>query len=831
MVLSLAELRVPRPLGLSEGAGPAVERARSLDAALLELTRSALGDSASLAVVAVGGYGRGQLSPHSDIDLLILVGASSDVTPATVRGLLYPLWDAGFEVGHAVRTPKETIERAGADLDAATSILSARHLAGSGELFDEFSDRRRRWLQRDARKVARRISESTQQRHQRVGRAGWVLAPDLKEDVGGLRDVHRLGWLQALGSADGSREQIEAAEATLLAVREELHGHAKRRQDRIRIDLQRKVAEGLGLEGEEAASQLMHEVHSAARAIEHHGSLFESEILHHLLGGPKRSGGLKVLSSFARVEDNTLTVAPHTAPSVSGAVDLLAQRAHTARRVSPEAIRWLARSFTGHSDPQVALSEMTGSRRGHDEAAPWDASTRAAFFELLRGPHSVAALELIDHTGGWATLVPEWLRIRALAQHDPYHRYTVDGHLFVAVSEIQRVLAEDPVAAMAAQEAGDLNLLYLAALLHDIGKGSGEDHSVVGERLAHQVCTRMGLGASETRLVASLVRHHLTLVDTATRRDLDDGAVIAATAERIPDAQGLRMLYILSVADGRATGPEGWNEWKATLVRDLYKKTLVALETGTVPLRSDVRSKAEEVEAYEPGLAGRALDVLETLPPSYLASTHLPDMVDDIRLLLQPAKRGALRHRLDEGTERGESALTLCVADRPGALARTAGVLALHRISVLRAQAFSTTGAVALQRFMASNTSEEDWALVLADMEAAYSGRLALEARLDRKIRDYGERTAEPDVRVLQDASQHSTVIEVRTSDAIGLLYGIAAALGDLDLDIHVAKIDTLGARVVDVFYVRDAWGAKLNDEQVAEVQRSIHHRLSRLYA
>ena len=827
MPLSLTELRRPRPLGLSEGAGPAIERARSLDAALRELTTSALGDSASLAVVAVGGYGRGQLSPHSDIDLLILVGASSDVTPASVRGLLYPLWDAGFEVGHAVRTPKETIERAGSDLDAATSILSARHLAGSGELFQEFLDRRRRWVQRDARKVARRIAESTQQRHQRVERAGWVLAPDLKDDVGGLRDVHRLRWLQALGPLGATPEQIDAAESTLLAVREELHAHAKRRQDRIRIDLQGRVADGLGLEGSEAPSVLMHQVHSAARTIEHHGSLFESEMLARLLGGPKRSGGSKVLSSFARVEDNTLTVAPRTTPSVPGAVDLLAQRAQAPRRLSPEAVRWLTQSFGGHLAPNDALNAPSDPKYG----GSWDAPTRAAFFELLRGPHCVAALELIDHTGGWAELLPEWLRIRALAQHDPYHRYTVDGHLFVAVSEIQRVLLEDPVAAIAAQEAGELDQLYLAALLHDIGKGSGEDHSIAGERLTHDVCSRMGLGPNETRLVASLVRHHLTLVDTATRRDLDDGAVIAATAETISDARELRMLYILSVADGRATGPEGWSEWKAALVRDLYKKTLVALETGTVPLRSDVRSKAEEIEAYEPGLAGRALDALETLPPSYLASTHLPDMVDDIRLLLQPVKRGALRHRLDQGTETGESALTLCVPDRPGALARTAGVLALHRISVLRAQAFSTTGSVALQRFIAATTSPEAWAAVLADLEAAYSGRLALEARLDRKIRDYGERTPEPDVRVLQEASEHSTVIEVRTSDAIGLLYGIAAALGDLDLDIHVAKIDTLGARVVDVFYVRDAWGAKLNDEQVAEVRRSIRHRLTRLYA
>lgn len=810
---SLAELQIPHVLGLSKGAGPAIERARLLDAALRDLIGAALGDAPPLAVVAVGGYGRGQLSPHSDIDLLVLVGGS-DVTPATVRGLLYPMWDAGFEVGHAVRTPKETIERAGVDLDAATAILSARHLAGNDELYDEFLDRRRRWLNRDARKLARRIVDSTGQRHQRVERAGWVLAPDLKEDVGGLRDIHRLRWLHALDPHREWPALLDSAEGTLVAVREGLHGHAKRRQDRIRIDLQATVAEDLGLEGDDAASQLMHAVHSAARTIEHHGALFEFEMLDDILGGPKRSGGLKVLSSFARVEDNTLTVPPHTEPDLAGAVDLLAQRAHVARHLSPEAIRWVSASFNTAS-----------------EAGKWDETLRTAFWHLLRGPHAVTALELIDHTGGWPALIPEWLRIRALAQHDPYHRYTVDGHLFVAVSEIDRVVHEDPVAAIAAAEAGDIHLLYLAALLHDIGKGSGEDHSVAGERLTLQATARMGLTPSDGRLVASLVRHHLTLVDTATRRDLDDGAVIAATAEEIGDARELRFLYILSVVDGRATGPEGWSEWKATLVRDLYKKTLVALETGTLPLRSDVRVKAEEIEAYEPSLAGRVLDVLETLPPSYLASTHLPDMVDDVRLLLQSPKRGDLRYRLDEGTEKDESALTLCVPDRPGALARTAGVLALHRISVLRAQAFSTAGSVALQRFIAATTKKATWAAVIGDLQAAYSGRLALEARLDRKIRDYGEQTSAPDVRVLQDVSEHSTVIEVRTSDAIGLLYGIAAALGDLDLDIHVAKIDTLGARVVDVFYVRDAWGGKLNDEQVAEVRRSIEHRLSRLYA
>ncbi|MFP5351115.1 MAG: [protein-PII] uridylyltransferase [Actinomycetota bacterium] len=809
----LEAIREARPGRLTDGGGPARERSEALDEALRDLMGSALGPSPSVALAAVGGYGRGELSPFSDIDLLVLAPAGSETTPATVRGLLYPLWDAGFEVGHAVRTPKETVERASADLDTATSILSARWIAGDRDLFDELIDRRTRWLMRDAKKLARRIVDSTRRRHGRVERAGWVLAPDLKEDVGGLRDVHRLRWLWALSDSSATPAPLAHAESVLLAAREALHAETGRRQDRIRIDLQTAVARRLGLNEEDGASRLMHEIHSSARTIEHAGALFEQELLAPLLGGPKRSGFARILSSSTRVDDGVLRVARAADTSVAAATELIAERAHIDAAVEVQTIAWLTSIFETASPD------------------PWDGRTREAFFRLLRGPHVVDALELLEHTGGWPALMPEWSRVRALAQHDPYHRYTVDGHLFVATGEVARVLEQDAVARIAAREAGDLDDLRLAALLHDVGKGSGRDHSEEGEELARAICTRIGLSAERIQRVAALVRHHLTLVDTATRRNLDDGEVISSVAEAVGDPIRLRLLYILSIADGRATGPDGWSEWKGALLRELYKKTLAALETGALPVRSDVKAKAEEVEAYEPSLAGRALDVLETLPRSYLSSTHLPDIVDDVKLLLQAPARGELRYRVDDGTEPGEAALTICVADRPGALARTAGVLAMHRLSVLRAQAFSTTAGLALERFMVGRTGQERWQAIAADLEAVFSGRLALEARLDRKIRDYGAAPAsDPDVRVLQDASQHSTVIEVRAFDAIGLLYGITAALGELDLDIHVAKIDTLGERVVDVFYVRTGWGTKLNEEQTDEVKRAIRHRLQRLY-
>ncbi|MEA2434786.1 MAG: [protein-PII] uridylyltransferase [Actinomycetota bacterium] len=799
---------------LQDGARAARERAVDVDGALARLTEEALGPTPPLAAVAVGGYGRGELSPHSDIDLLFLVGPRSDVSKATLRGLLYPLWDAGFQVGHSVRTPKETIERGAIDLDAATSLLSARLIAGDEHLFDEFLDRLDRWIRKDARGLVRRIVDSTRERHRRVDRAGWVLAPDLKEDIGGLRDIHRLEWLSAVTTREPLPADLVVARETFLAVREALHAEVKSHKDTIHIDLQPAVARRMGLEGDSAADQLMAEVHTAARTVEHSGSAMEARLAQSVLGGPRRSGSTKLLGGGVQIVDGLLTTVPTQGLDESDrAVALLEAKAASGRELDPRAISWLRETFA------------------ETEPGPWSDAMRESFLGLLGGPHVADALELADHVGAWKALMPEWLRVRGLAQHDPYHRFTVDGHLFGAVALIAQVLAADNTAAIAASEAGDLATLRIATLFHDIGKGSGEDHSIAGERLVRAISSRMGLAHDQIEDIATLVRHHLLLSDTATRRDLDDGAVISDVAEKVATGQRLRLLYVLSAADGRATGPEAWSEWKAVLVRDLYRKALIALETGELPARSDARARAEEVEAYEPSLAGRALDLLTTLPPSYLGSTSVPDTVDELRLLLQPPKPGEVRYRIEEGGDGLESSITICVVDRPGALARTAGVFSLHRISVLRAQAFSTTTGFALERFIVRAPEGGSWDKFIVDLKAAYSGRLAIEARLEKKAADYRPKSSiAVDVRILQEESEHSTVIEVRASDAMGLLFAITAALTDLDLDIHVAKIDTLGVRVVDVFYVRTSWGTKLEADQAAEVERAIRHRLERLF-
>lgn len=767
--------------------------------------------------MAVGGYGRGELAPHSDIDLLILWSGRSKelLSKAALRDLLYPLWDAGFQVGHAVVDPKGAIDRCKGDLHAATSLLSARLVAGAHEPFEELMDRRRRWIAKERRSIARQITEGALERWERGSYAGWTLAPDIKEDVGGLRDLHALGWLEALSDERTIAEETRRAGDALLATREALHAELPRRGDRLRIDLQVKVARRMGWDGPDGPDLLMERVHSAAREIEWNSSRSIRTVAAALNRGPRRSGSSQKLAEGISLQDGEIVAEPGLPADAAHGFSLLQAVSENGKPLAGPVVEWLKEALDGVS---------------------WTTDTRDGFCRMLEGKHVERTLRMMDHLDLWAAVIPEWQQIRSRAQYDLYHRYTVDGHLFRCTAVVRNCLAEDSMARIAADEicaSGDsLTPVYIAALLHDIGKGTSEDHSLAGEHLAERALTRMGFDNRTTETVSKLIRHHLLLSDTATRRDIDDGAVIENVARKLGEPNVLRHLLILSQADGRATGPEAWTSWKASLVSELYHRVLHALETGRLPERRDVSSRLSELEGYDPVLSASANDLLRSLPPSYISSTDVEIMADELRLLMRSVRQDAIGCRIDPDRLSGQASITLAVADRPGTLARAAGVLTLHRMSVLRANAFASTSGKALQRFEVKAPQDPDWARFEADLEAVFSSRLALEPRLEKKIADY--RTGHPieaEIRMLGEEALHSTVIEVRALDALGLLYAITRAIEDLDLDIHVAKIDTLGDRVVDVFYVRTLTGGKLDSVQSEEVEASIQHRIKGLLA
>lgn len=783
-----------------------------MDRALRALAEDTIAVHDSVAIVAVGGYGRGHLSPYSDIDLLILSArGEADLDRQRLRAFTYALWDAGWEVGHALRSPSQAVDFASKDLPVATSILTTRLIAGNVDVFEDFSGRRDRWLARKKRSLLRRLMDATRLRHREAERAGWALAPDLKEDVGGLRDVHALGWMEAVAGSHDLSPRLERQSGVLLAAREGLHATLRRKSDKLHIELQPEVARRLGFDSGGDADAMMTGVHAAARDIEYTLTLAMEDLSQRTLGGPRRSGRSAVITSTVRLEDSTLRFVGD-AVDVTTSLKLLAAHAATGHRLALDALHKMAHAFE------------------RAEPTAWTEDQRSAFFEILCGPYGPGSLELLEHLRAWNALMPEWSRIRGRPQHDPYHRYTVDGHSFAAVGALTTCLAE-PVPSNHAHVIGDLSTLYLGTLLHDIGKGTGHDHSVAGASIAADVARRMGMGEVQVQEVVDLVRHHLLLPGTATRRDLDDGSVIKTVVAKVGDARRLRQLYLLAIADGRATGPHAWSEWKASLLADLVNRALVALETGEIPLDRGVAEAARRVEAFEPALAGRSQRVLASLPPSYVTSTPVTDMADEIRLLATGVKPGHMHSRLAVGPEPEQSILTVCVSDRPGTLARMAGVLALNRIDVLGANAYTTTEGLALTRVAVVTPGATAAERCLKDLEAAFSGHLAVDARMRSKVTDYRSgNEVGADIRILHDASNASTVVEVRGPNELGLLYAITAGLADLDLDIHVAKIDTLGDRVVDVFYVRSQWGSKLSAGQAKEVPRAILHRMRNLF-
>ncbi|MGA5144976.1 [protein-PII] uridylyltransferase [Streptomyces griseoincarnatus] len=767
-----------------------------------------------VSLVAVGGYGRAELSPRSDLDLLLLHDGSDPGTVSKLADRLwYPVWDLGLALDHSVRTPAEARRTAGEDLKVQLGLLDARHVAGDLGLTTALRTTVLADWRNQAPKRLPALRELCEERAARQGELQYLLEPDLKEARGGLRDATALRAVAASWLADAPREGLAEARSRLLDVRDALHLTTGRATDRLALQEQDQVAAELGLLDADA---LLRQVYEAARVIAYAGDVTWREV-----GRVLRSRSVRPrLRKLARERSDFLRravvgdgralgggPAPERSPLAEGVVEqdgevVLARAARPDRDPVLPLRAAAAAAQAGLPLNLHAVRRMAAGARALP--SPWPAEARQQLLTLLgSGRPTVDVWEALEAEGLISLLLPDWDRVRCRPQRNAVHLWTVDRHLIetaVRASAFTRRVSRP-------------DLLLVAALLHDIGKGWPGDHSVAGEVIARDVAARVGFDADDVTVIATLVRHHLLLVETATRRDLDDPATVRSVAEAVGSPGTLELLHALTEADALATGPAAWSSWRAALVADLVKRVAAVLAgqapsdpEEAAPTAQHERLALEAVATGAPVLSLRA----QTEPPAEPSGDPEPLGVE----------------------------LLIAVPDQAGVLPAVAGVLAMHRLTVRTAELRSldlpdgVDGSVLLLdwRVAAEYGSLPQAARLRADLVRALDGSLDIAGRLAERDAAYPRRRGvaapPPRVTVAPAASRHATVIEVRAQDAPGLLFRIGRALEDTAVRVRSAHVSTLGANAVDVFYVTQEQGVPLPGEEAVAVAGKLEEAL-----
>ncbi|MEV5155046.1 [protein-PII] uridylyltransferase [Streptomyces werraensis] len=750
-----------------------------------------------VSLVAVGGYGRAELSPRSDLDLLLLHdGSAPETVSALADRLWYPVWDLGLALDHSVRTPAEARKTAGEDLKVQLGLLDARHIAGDLGLTTALRTTVLADWRNQAPKRLPALRELCEERAARHGELQYLLEPDLKEARGGLRDATALRAVAASWLADAPREGLAEARGRLLDVRDALHLTTGRATDRLALQEQDQVAAELGLLDADA---LLRQVYEAARTIAYAGDVTWREV-----GRVLRSRSVR---PRLRAMMGGGKSAPERSPLAEGVVEqdgevVLARAARPDRDLVLPLRAAAAAAQAGLPLNLHAVRRMAAGARALP--SPWPAEARQQLLTLLgSGRPTVDVWEALEAEGLISLLLPDWDRVRCRPQRNAVHLWTVDRHLI-----------ETAVRASAfTRRVGRPDLLLIAALLHDIGKGWPGDHSVAGEVIARDVAARIGFDADDVTVIATLVRHHLLLVETATRRDLDDPATVRSVAEAVGSPGTLELLHALTEADALATGPAAWSSWRASLVADLVKRVAAVL-AGQAPPDPEEAAPTAQHERL-------ALEAVATGAPvlSLRAQTEPPAEPSD-----DPEPLGV--------------ELLIAVPDQAGVLPAVAGVLAVHRLTVRTAELRSldlpdgVDGSVLLLdwRVAAEYGSLPQAARLRADLVRALDGSLDISGRLAERDAAYPRRRGvvapPPRVTVAPAASRHATVIEVRAQDAPGLLFRIGRALEDTAVRVRSAHVSTLGANAVDVFYVTQEQGVPLPGEEAVAVARKLEEAL-----
>ena len=830
--------------------------ARLIDDVVLALTRLLAADGARaglvptpLAVMALGGYGRGELNLQSDVDLMVIYeGELSPYVQRAMQELLYTLWDLGLQVGHSLRSLDDCVAMARTDFSSRTSMQEARFLAGDRRLFARFQRvLRENVYRRDFGKFLETTLTERDQRYRKFGASPYIGEPNVKESAGGLRDMHTAMWLGAAkfgGRAPRGvggkgvvtpREQAaaDAALTFLWRVRNELHFFSGHKNDVLGRDLQPRIAKNLGYENDETSlgvERFMHDYYLHARVIHRVSRRLIARCQETLSrrGSAERRQRQQALADGLVFFDGALHLADRDPRRLREDATRLMKVFWHLHRLGCELSLDLERAV------EDALHLV-------DDGFRRSPLVRDLFLDVCRNWGRVAqTFSEMHEIGLLGRYLPEFGALTCLVQYDVYHRFSADQHSLFAVEHLEALApgqsAESEGAALVFNEVEKPELLMLGMLLHDIGKAQGHGHVAKGIPLVRALTARMGLDPADAGAVEFLVAHHLTMSHVAQRRDIDDPKTVADFAATAGDPQRLRMLYLLTYADMRAVGPGVLTPWQARILHELYARALARLTGGRVARPNRTQLVGRLHAAVGEDLELQAVKAhLAMVTDRYLASTSVQRMAEHLRMLRRLAGASVVTE-LFHHPDLGSSDLVVVTRDVPGLFALIAGTLAAHGVNIISAQIHTRADGIAIDTFQVNDplgetlTSKARWTRLLDALRVVLTGEERVETLLERR-RAAGRAPASaagpPKITLDNQLSDAATVLEVKCPDRLGLLYLITRTLSALGLDIASARIATEIDQAFDTFYVHDRQGRKLEaPETLARVREALAEAL-----
>ncbi len=795
-------------------------------------------DIPSICLIAIGGYGRGELAPHSDIDLLLLYpSAQKEGLPPLVEKILYPLWDLGLEVSCSSRSIHECLKMAQSDLHIKTSLIDGRYLDGEYELFRNVTSRfMKNVLHRKIRQFAVSLEKELLIRHQKYEDPNYALEPNIKEGEGGLRDFQIGRWLirakyrtdrwDSILFPDHS-QMLEKSVQFLWAVRNQLHLLSGRRLDDFTFEWQEKIAPILGFShGTVGIEEMMRRYHLSSQKI----SNFVDNILDRILREPFWVKKIFFFFQQKKIDGHFGTA--------NGELHLLDPATFKKDPTQLMTLFHHGQTYQAKMDFRTEEAVM--------EALPFiDESFRNServnqtFLSILKRKEKVGPLLRKMHELGFLSqFIPEFSEIEGKVYYDLYHVHPVDIHSILAVEELAKLKEGDyqkeyPLLTSLTKEIEKPEMLFLSALLHDIGKGKEGDHSLIGAEMAQCIATRMGLSLEEKECIGFLVSHHLLMVETALRRDLHDEQIILRFAKEVENFDRLKLLYLLTFADIKAVGPEAWTSWKNSLLQELFLKTAHFFERESVS--GHFLKKEESVKKLKQFISPEIFSEYgEHLPDRYFSSYSPEEITRHIEMANSIEKE----HLLVEWETKQEvrSKVTVCTKDRYGLFSKITGSMFLNRLNILEAQIHTWGNGIALDTFWvedATHDLERRLQHFKKDLGEILSGKVSLSVLLSKDKKSNGIKQkivprVPEEVKVDNQDSDFYTIVEVIGEDRLGILYDMTQGLTDHGCNIHFARISTLGNRIVDVFYVQDQWGEKIVEmNRIDQLKRTILSRLT----